>query len=256
MGFYGVSRKAGNYAVPHFQVLLGGQWENNGGSYGLPIVAIPSKNIPTVVERLSGRFAKERQANESFQDFYKRLGKVETKTMLDDLVKIPDYASSPQHYSDWGDPREFTIGDIGTGECAGEVVSATEFELAAAEREYFEAQVLFEKSEIQKAGERAYQSMLTAARALVKTEFYDISNDASAVVEEFRKRFYDTQKFWDPFAGGKFGQLLFMAHQKSKDPYNSESVHHLLEEAQLFIDAAHSCYNKMAPSLATPQAEG
>jgi len=256
MGFYGVSRKAGNYTVPHFQVLLGGQWENNGGAYGLPIVAIPSKNIPAVVERLTGRFAKERGKGESFQDFYKRLGKVETKTMLEDLIKIPDHDNHPEYYSDWGDTREYTIGDIGTGECAGEVVSIAEFELAAAEREYFEAQVFYEKDQVQKSGETAFRSMVTAARALVKTEFLDVPGDADRVVEEFRKRFYDTQKFWDPFAGGKFGQMLFLAHQKAKEPYNAESAHHLLEEAQLFIDAAHSCYNKMAAQAAAPKAEG
>ncbi|MFO1463151.1 MAG: nitrite/sulfite reductase [bacterium] len=254
MGFYGVSRKAGNYTVPHFQVLLGGQWENNGGSYGLPIVAIPSKNIPEVVTRLTARFAKERQAGESFQDFYKRLGKVEAKTMLEDLIKIPDHDSKPEYYSDWGDPREYTIGDIGTGECAGEVVSITEFELAAAEREYFEAQVLYEKDQVQQAGERAFQSMVTAARALVKLEFYDVPNEVDRIIAEFKARLYETQKFWDPFAGGKFGQMLFLAHEKAKVPYHAESAHHLLEEAQLFIDAAHSCYNKLAAQAAAPKA--
>lgn len=248
MGFYGVSRKAGNYTVPHFQVLLGGQWENNGGSYGLPIAAIPSKNIPETVRRLTSKFARERKDDESFQDFYKRIGKVATKVLLEDLAKVPDYATDSSFYTDWGDPREYTTGDIGTGECAGEVVSVTQFELAAAEREYFESQVLFEKGEIQKSGELALQSMLTAARALVKTEFYDVPSQPDVVVEEFRKRFYDTQKFWDPFAGGKFGQMLFLAHQKSKEPYHAEAVHHLLEETQLFIDAAHSCYNKMGPT--------
>src|SRR4029077_19763755 len=49
LGFYGVSRKVAGYAVPHFQVVLGGEWVHNGGSYGLPVVAIPSKNIPEVV---------------------------------------------------------------------------------------------------------------------------------------------------------------------------------------------------------------
>ena len=53
LGFYGVSRKIGGFAVPHFQVVLGGEWEHNGGSYGLPVVAIPSKNIPEVVTRLT-----------------------------------------------------------------------------------------------------------------------------------------------------------------------------------------------------------
>ena len=35
IGFYGNSRNVGNYTVPHFQVMLGGQWAENGGSYAL-----------------------------------------------------------------------------------------------------------------------------------------------------------------------------------------------------------------------------
>ena len=60
LGFYGVSRKMAGYAVPHFQVVLGGEWENNAGSYGLPVVAVPSKNIPEVVTRLTDRYVADR----------------------------------------------------------------------------------------------------------------------------------------------------------------------------------------------------
>ena len=33
IGFYGISRTMKGYKVPHFQVVLGGQWEENAGSY-------------------------------------------------------------------------------------------------------------------------------------------------------------------------------------------------------------------------------
>ena len=60
-------------------------------------------------------------------------------TLLDDLIKVPSRAEDASFYSDWGDPREYTIGDIGVGECAGEVVSLVEFGLQASERIVFEA---------------------------------------------------------------------------------------------------------------------
>ena len=41
LGFYGVSRNKSNYQVPHFQVILGGQWSENAGSYGLAMGAEP-----------------------------------------------------------------------------------------------------------------------------------------------------------------------------------------------------------------------
>ena len=71
------------------------------------------------------------------------------------------------YYSDWADPREYSIGDIGIGECAGEVVSRYQFDTTAAERMVFEAQLTLETGDIQRAGKDAYGAMLRAAKALV-----------------------------------------------------------------------------------------
>jgi sulfite reductase (ferredoxin) len=244
LGFYGVSRKFAGYAVPHFQVVLGGEWEHNGGSYGLPVAAVPSKNIPKVVTRLTERYLAGRANGETFKDFVKRTGKVEMKNMLDDLTK-PD-ASDRSYFSDWGDPREYSLSDHGVGECAGEVVSPIDFELTAAEREVFEAQIAFENGQIEKAAHTAYGAMLHAAKALVKVSYPGVSDDADEIVSEFRTRYYDTQKFWDPFAGGKFASYLFDAHQNAEKSFSSDSTRYLIDEAQLFIDAAHSCNNKLS----------
>ncbi len=246
LGFYGVSRKMSGYAVPHFQVVLGGQWENNGASYGLPVIAIPSKRIPEVVSRLTDRYAANRKNGESFKDFIARTGKVELKKMLEDLARPPADLSDRSLFQDWGDPREYTLADIGVGECAGEVVSSVEFDLAAAERELFEAQVSLEDGQIEKAGETAYRSMVQAAKALVKIEASTIADDPAQIVREFRARFYDTQKFFDPFAGGKFAHYLFTAQEKAGQPYTQDGTRYLIDEAQLFIDAAHSCYNRIS----------
>ena len=43
LGFYGMSINVGNRKVPHFQVVLGGKWQDNAGAYGLPLVRVPSK---------------------------------------------------------------------------------------------------------------------------------------------------------------------------------------------------------------------
>jgi len=249
LGFYGVSRKIAGYAVPHFQVVLGGEWEHNGGSYGLAVVAIPSKHIPEVVERLTAKYVANRTKGETFKDFVTRIGKVELKAALEDLARPPADPTDRTLFSDWGDPREYTLGDMGTGECAGEVVSAVEFELAAAEREVFEAEVAFEKGAAQQAGATAYRAMLDGAKALVKLANPNITDDPDRIVAEFRALYYDTQKFWDPFAGGKFANYLFDAHAKSNQPYTSDASRYLIDEAQLFIDAAHSCYNRLGTSV-------
>src|SRR5262244_508086 len=237
LGFYGVSRNIGGYQVPHFQVVLGGQWDQNAAAYGLAIGAVPSKNIPAVVDRLTERFVRGRQGAETFQQFCQRIGKKALKEILDEFTKVPAHGEDPSYYSDWVDPREFTTGDMGTGECAGEVVSLAEFDLADAEREVFEAQLLLEAGDNQQAETRAYHAMLSAAKALVRTELPDVGDDADRIVQEFKARFVDTEKFDREFASGKFAQYLLRGHEAKGRTATAESAHQLIEEASLFVEA-------------------
>jgi sulfite reductase (ferredoxin) len=245
LGFYGVSRKMSGYAVPHFQVVLGGEWSHNAESYGMPVMAIPSKHIPEVVTRLVDRYAAGHNNGEKFKDYIKRIGKAELKTLLEDLARAPADPADRSIFTDWGDPREYSLEDLGVGECAGEVISAVDFDLAGAEREVFEAQVAWDNGQPEQAGKLAYQAMLDAARGLVKLEDPNISQDAAQIVGEFRTRFYDTQKFFDPFAGGKFAQYLFAAQQRNHQPHTADSARYLIDEAHLFVEAAHSCYQRL-----------
>jgi sulfite reductase (ferredoxin) len=247
LGFYGVSRNKDGYTVPHFQVLLGGQWSENAGSYGLAIGAVPAKNIPTVVDRLTDRFLAEREENESFQSFTQRIGKAALKTLLDDLIAIPSHDEDPSFYTDWGDAREYTIGDMGVGECAGEVVSPAEFALTAADREVFEAQLLLDKGEYAEAVRRAYGAMVQGANGLLRHVRVPAGNDPEATVRDFRMRFFDTEVFFDPFRGGSIAQYFFDAHDAvaSADSATQEVAHQRIEEAQLFLEGCQSCYTRL-----------
>jgi sulfite reductase (ferredoxin) len=249
LGFYGVSRNKNNYTVPHFQVLLGGEWQHNAGAYGLAIGAVPSKRIPETVDRITGRYRDERQAGETFQAFIKRIGKAECKKMLEEFTAVPTHDEDPSFYSDWGDPREFTLGDIGVGECAGEVVYQIDFELVACEREAFEAQLELERGNIDKASRMAYESMLHGAQALIRFKFLIAPEDPDKVVEDFRTQFCDTEIFYDPFVRDKFARDFFRAHEEATKQRTAEQAHQLIEEAQLFIEACYSCHARMT---ATP----
>ena len=152
IGFFGVSRSVNQRRVPHFQVILGGRWDQNAGSYGLGIGSVPARVVPEALERITTFFVSERQAGENFQDFVARVGKKSLRSSVEDLMQVPTYEEGSSYYSDWGDPREFSIGDLATGECAGEVVSFGDFELAAAERLVFEAQIKLDERELMEGG--------------------------------------------------------------------------------------------------------
>ncbi len=241
IGFFGNSRRSGNHKVPHFQLVLGGQWEENAGSFGLAVGAVPAKRVPDVLDAITQRYARERERNESFQDWIKRLGKQEVRAMLEPYTTLPAFEQEPELFSDWGDSRVYSINDIGVGECAGEVVSLFSIEIAQAESEHFEALVALDEGDYLQADQRAYRAMLMAARALVRTRYLNVGNEPDRIVEEFRTRFYDTELFFDKYAKGKFGQYLFERHENPPQTHSRESGYRAVEEARLFIEACHDC---------------
>jgi sulfite reductase (ferredoxin) len=227
--------------MPHFQVVLGGQWKQNAGSYGLAIGAVPARLVPDVIDAITRRYVADRAPEESFQDWATRLGKQEARELIRPFMVLPAYEEQPAFFSDWGDPRVFTLGDLGVGECAGEVVSLFSMEITRAESEAFEAQLALEARDYARADALAYQAMVLAARALVRTRFLDVGDDPDRIVGEFRTRFYDTRLFYDQYAKGKFAQYLLDRHENPVSAPNADTAHQLIEEALLFIEAAHAC---------------
>ena len=210
--------------MPHFQVVLGGQWTNNAGNFGLAIGAVPSKNIPQVVLKLTDYYVENRSSKEeSFQEFFARKKKSVLKEQIQEFIEVPPYLEDSSFYTDWGDPRVFTLGDMGVGECAGEVVSLTEVELQSAERICFEAQVELEDGKLDEAEDKAYKAMIRGASALLRKEFQDISSDPDEIVTEFKQHFYDTKLFWDRFAHGKFGKYLINRNENPPSNLNNRS---------------------------------
>ncbi len=84
-----------------------------------------------------------------------------------------------EFYTDWGDAREYTIGDMGVGECAGEVISPAEFALTASEREVFEAQLLLDKGDYNLAVSRAFDAMIQGENGLLRHLRVPVGREAS-----------------------------------------------------------------------------
>ena len=245
IGFFGNSRRSGNHKMPHFQVVLGGQWQQNAGSYGLAVGAVPARRVPEVLEALTERYVAERGEGENFQTWVKDLGRKEIKAMLQPYMKLPSFEDNPGYFSDWGDSRVYTIDDIGVGECAGEVVSLFSMEISKAESTQFEALIALDDGDYKLADEQAYKAMVLAARALVRTKNLDVGDDDDIIVDEFRSRFYDTELIYDRFAKGKFARYLFKRHDGLPERINEDYAHQIIDETQLFIENVHSAEQRI-----------
>jgi sulfite reductase (ferredoxin) len=250
IGFLGVSRNVNGRRVPHFQLVVGGQWEANGTTFGLAIGAIPSKRVPEAVDRLTAAYSKGRAPDESFQNWIFRIGRKEVKALVADLTHVPPFEDDPELYRDWGDPRIYTTGDQGVGECAGEVVSPTQFALAASERQIFEAQLLLDDGKLVDAARRARAAMTEAALALTRELAPALRSDSADILREFRRHLLDTGAFDAASVGGKFAHYFVRAHEIDLDLATPRSAHELIEEAQLFVDAAHQYHvRRLQPQI-------
>lgn len=247
IGFLGVSRNVGGRRVPHFQLVLGGSWENNGRDFGLAIGAIPSKRVPEVVKLLTDTFTRERKAEESFKEWIHRVGRKYVKTLVSHLTTVDSFEESPELYRDWGDPRVFTIGDIGVGECAGEVISPSQFAFAESERLIFEAQLSLDENNSVAATEQALRAMHFAARAVTLPYVPSLSDDPGAIAQKFEQYLGQTGEFDAATPGGRFSRYFERARKEPPtQDLNRSRVR--VEEAQMFLDAAHEFHSKSSQS--------
>ena len=144
------------------------------------------------------------------------------------------------------DARDFTIGDLGVGECAGEIVSLFGIEVVKAESQAFDAQCALDEGNYAEADDLAYKAMLFAARSLVRMEYIDVTEEPGDIVSEFKKRFIDTEIFFDKYARGKFAQYLLARHEGGANGVDRDFAAARVEESLLFIEASHACEARVA----------
>jgi len=153
----------------------------------------------------------------------------------------------PSLFQDWGDPRTYSIHDMGVGECAGEVISPLEFSLAASEQKIFEAQLALEAERMDDASTKARAAMLEAARGMIRhaAPLVRVDDDA-AVITAFRKQVQDS----DRFAGlaNRFAFQLLRSSDAEASPSDRNAVHQRIGEAQAFLEAAYEIQAQGAPS--------
>ena len=91
--------------------------------------------------------------------------------------------------------------------------------------------------------------MLQAARSLAREKAPDLGTEPAEIVAVWKTHFVDTQLFFDPFAGGKFAHSFLRIHEEKARAADAEAAHHIIEEAQLFVDASHQCYARLGATL-------
>lgn len=119
IGFHGAERRAHGQPAPGYQMLLGGYVGDTKVEFGKRTMRLPAKAAPEATVRIVGRFAGERQAGETFQQWLARAGgPAAIKEELADLAEFPTPDEAPEYYVDYDETGPY-VAEVGEGECAG-----------------------------------------------------------------------------------------------------------------------------------------
>jgi len=139
IGIYGEGRRLHGKLVPHYQMYFGGDGMG-GGHVALKGPSVPSARIEVAIERVKAAHLANRNGDERFFVWARRLGQDYFKQLLADLVEVrPEEVESVLR--DHGYASDFKVLQLGGGECAGasQVQIGSAFFDAAHEREYRDA---------------------------------------------------------------------------------------------------------------------
>ena len=182
IGLHGVGKRVGDHIAPVYELHLGGRL-NGTAEVGHMTIKLPAKNVPAAISHLLDVYRRDRRDDESLHAFIKRTGKAALKEELIGHSILPPHAEDPSYYFDWEADEEFTLEDLGPGECAGGAIEMIDNRILEAEQELYQARILAEKHQFAMAINKAYRAVVAGAKALLVTEGIDPNTDADTLAE-------------------------------------------------------------------------
>ncbi|MEX0830708.1 MAG: sulfurtransferase TusA family protein [Nitrospirales bacterium] len=182
IGLHGVGKRIGDHVAPVYELHLGGQ-VNGTPKIAQLIVKVPAKNVPAAVQHLLDLYRKARKDGESLPAFIDRSGKVALKDELIPYTILPSYQDDKEFYFDWEGDEEFSVEDLGPGECAGGALEMIDNRILEAEQELYQSRILVEKHQYAMAINKAYRAVVAGAKAILVTEGIDPNTDADTLLE-------------------------------------------------------------------------
>lgn len=182
IGLHGVGKRIGEHIAPVYELHLGGQ-VNGTAKIGQLIVKVPAKNVPAAIQHLLDLYRRTRKDGESLSTFIDHTGKIKLKDELIPYTILPTYQDDPTFYVDWEADEEFSVEDLGPGECAGGALEMIDNRILEAEQELYQSRLLAEKHQYAFAINKAYRAVVAGAKAILVTEGIDPNTDADTLAE-------------------------------------------------------------------------
>ncbi len=198
IGFQGSAKKVDGVLVPHYQLYLGGSILGKA-RFGVPIIKIPAKRVLEAIDRLHEIFREELKPGESVGRLVDRKGAEWFETELYSYTTLENFEENKDRYFDWGSTQEFSLEDVGPGECAGSALDIIDGFFNQARRYIAAAKGSENPKEI---WDEAQNAVILSAKALLVTYGIDPETELD-VYREFNNRII-TRGFVPEFYRGAF----------------------------------------------------
>ena len=229
IGFQGMSVKVGTLLAPAVQILLGGGILGNGeGRFSDKVIKIPSKRGPDALRFILNDFDENVQENESFINYYDRLGKIYFYELLKPLADLTNLEQTD--FIDWGHNNKY-IKAIGVGECAGVVIDLISTLLFESEEKLANAEESLLQKQWSDSIYYSYTALVNTAKALLTSKGIK-TNTQSGIVKLFDEHFVVTKAIE---LTGTFAELVLQL--KQNEP-SEEFAKNYLTQAKEFYSKA------------------
>ncbi|MDF1517522.1 MAG: nitrite reductase, partial [Lutibacter sp.] len=234
IGFQGMTIKSGKLVAPALQVLLGGGVLGNGaGRIADKVIKVPSKRGPEALRAILNDVGVNRNAEESFLDYYDRQGEIYFYNLLKPLADSSNLQESD--FTDWGSDEPFEMA-VGVGECAGVVIDLVATLLLDSEEKIENAAEALKLDQFADSIYYAYTSLVNTAKALLLTKD-KTTNTQAGIISEFETLFAD-----EIVLESTFSEFVYQIQQKEP---TKEFAQKYLKDAQLFYEKATELRTKI-----------
>lgn len=229
IGFHGSSMKVNGKVMPAVQVLLGGGIVGDGiGRAADKVVKVPSKRAPQVLRVILDDYQAKADTYQNFYQYYDELGKDYFYQLLKPIADQSDVKDD--EFVDWGHQETFATA-IGVGECAGVVIDLVATLIYEAEEKFEWANESFENQAFADAIYHTYNSMVSAAKALLLDKGINQSTQAG-VINAFGEHYAAE------FGIENFNDLILQINQNEPSQKFAEAylaqAHHFLNQVKNF----------------------
>ncbi|MBI5815140.1 MAG: sulfurtransferase TusA family protein [Nitrospinae bacterium] len=209
IGLSGSAKKVNGKLAPHYQLYVGGVSLGQTTVFGRPLAKIPARRVPEAVDMTLSLAGINRLQGERLSDTFARIGLDKLESALSGFSKLPSFDENPDSYYDWDTQKEFSLDEVGPGECAGSALELIDGLFDEARRYHTAANGALKQGNGAEAAAAAHDAVLRAAKALLVT--YGI--DPATEEETFRE--FNTKLVTRGFVPERYKVALVPAGQKA-----------------------------------------